>query len=424
MSDDEQETADTSASSDGTPPDTPSEFGSIDGTALLDEVRAWFGRFVVVVRESDLVLLALWTVHTFLFRELYTSPRLLIDSITPESGKTTVLDHLNHLCRNSMLAVSMSSAALIPRLVDQEPTTVLLDEIQRTLIDGSPETAGVMAVINSGYRDGAVRPVLVRTKGGGWEPLKLSTFAPVAMAGNAPRLEPDTLSRSIRILLMPDIDGMAEDSDWELLDADAEQLRERISEWADSVRAYTKVADGKLPPGCVSRLREKWRPLKKVAELADETGNFGGGSQWSNLVWQMAEEDLADMKAQREAGLTRQTPTLVLLQDLAAIWPANTPFMATEVLIELLVAHNADYWDAGVGYGGNPRRRLNATRLGRMIKQATNAMSREQVKGSVSRRPGGGGTPRGYERAQFERAWKSLRITPQRHHEADSGAQN
>ena len=114
----------------------------------------------------------------------------------------------------------------------------------------------------------------------------------------------------------------------------------------------------------------------------------------------MAEDDIEDAEAQREAGLRQQTPGLVLLQDLYAVWPANRPFVPTEELINLLVAHNYDYWGPGF-FGGVPRKKLNATRFGRMVKQATN---------TLSSRPGGGGTPRGYERSQFERAWRALKI--------------
>ena len=44
----------------------------------------------------------------------------------------------------------------------------------------------------------------------------MPTFAPVVMAGNNPKLPEDTKSRSIRVLLMPDTDGTAEESDWEV----------------------------------------------------------------------------------------------------------------------------------------------------------------------------------------------------------------
>jgi hypothetical protein len=137
----------------------------------------------------------------------------------------------------------------------------------------------------------------------------------------------------------------------------------------------------------------------RVAELADGAG----GHYWKDMVHTMAKADLDDMAAQQEAGLRQQTPGLVLLQDLAQIWPPGEPFMASEDMIELLVKHNCDYWGPGVSPGGSVRKQLSAVRMGRMIKQATN---------TTSRRPGGGGTPRGYECEQFGRAWKSMGLSP------------
>ena len=37
-------------------------------------------------------------------------------------------------------------------------------------------------------------------------------------------------------LLMPDVDGSVEESDWELVEDDALRLRDRITEWVEQVR--------------------------------------------------------------------------------------------------------------------------------------------------------------------------------------------
>lgn len=52
----------------------------------------------------------------------------------------------------------------------------------------------------------------------------MPTFAAVVIAGNNPNLPEDTRSRIIRVLLMPDIDGQIEESDWELIEQDADAL--------------------------------------------------------------------------------------------------------------------------------------------------------------------------------------------------------
>ena len=159
----------------------------------------WFGRFIRFTHPDDVNILALWTVHTHLASELYTSPRLVIDSVMPGSGKTTLLDHLNRLCHNPVHAASLTSPAQLTRMLNAGPCTILLDEVDRSLKSDRPGAAELLAVFNAGYRVGATRPVLVQTNNN-WDTKEMPTFAPVAMAGYSPKLPEDTVSRSIRIL--------------------------------------------------------------------------------------------------------------------------------------------------------------------------------------------------------------------------------
>ena len=206
--------------------------GSIEGgTATgheLDEVREWLGRFVCTTGDADLDLLTLWAAHTRLCMETYTTPRLILDSPVPGSGKTTVLEHLERLCLHPVQMASLSSPALLTRMLDAGLRTVLIDEADRSLNPNKDGVAELLAVLNSGYKRGGTRPVLVPAKEGGWRPVEMQTFCPVAMAGNNPNLPEDTKSRSIRVLLMPDIHGTAEESDWELIDEEARILGPRV----------------------------------------------------------------------------------------------------------------------------------------------------------------------------------------------------
>ena len=123
------------------PPKEPPPFGSIDGAALLDDVRAWFERFICVVDAAIYDILTLWCAHTYLARELYTTPRLLITSPVFESGKTTLLEHLQHLCLNPIQAAVISSEALLPRMLEQSLHTVF-----------STRSTGRCAATNPGLR--------------------------------------------------------------------------------------------------------------------------------------------------------------------------------------------------------------------------------------------------------------------------------
>ena len=358
-----------------------------DDHTLLDDLETWFRRFIAMPDPEDYKLLVLWTVSTHLALELYTTARLLIDSTMPGSGKTTVLEHLAHLCWQPVQAASISSPALLVRLLQHGVRTLLIDEVDRSLNPKKPGVEDLIGIINSGYKRGATRPVLVPTKGGNWEVSEMPTFCPVGMAGNSPHLPDDTKSRSIRILLMPDLDGVVEDSDWEHIEDDARALHQRIVDFADRHRE-TVARDVDLPKGCVGRAKEKWRPLKRVAMAA--------GGRWPNVADQLIGRGLEEDDHERDAGLRALPPGMVLMTDLHNVWPDTDDLVPTKDLVSTLIAHNPEYWGENSSYG----KALTEQRFGRIITQSSKV---------TSQRPGGRGS-RGYMKAQFTAVWHRLGI--------------
>jgi hypothetical protein len=152
------------------------------GDALLEEVARHFGRFIKVINDDDLALLSLWAVHTHLVKETYSSPRLQLDSPTPECGKTTCMEHLRELSSNAVLISVTPTAAVLTRFLDQEDITptLLIDEVDRTLDPKMDGATDLLATLNSGYRQGGVRLVNVPVGGGRWKAQKMPTYAAVA----------------------------------------------------------------------------------------------------------------------------------------------------------------------------------------------------------------------------------------------------
>ena len=116
----------------------------------LDEVRHWFGRFICAVDDTDLDILTLWAAHTHLCWETYTTPRLILDSPVPGSGKTTVLEHLERLCFHPVQMASLSSPALLTRMLDTGMRTMLIDEADRCLNPAPNGVAELVAVLTGG----------------------------------------------------------------------------------------------------------------------------------------------------------------------------------------------------------------------------------------------------------------------------------
>jgi hypothetical protein len=352
----------------------------------LSDVETWLGKYIKTAHQDDLHTLTLWVVHTHLLTELSTTPRLLLDSPVPGSGKSTVLDHFLRLCHNPVGASALSSASLLARILAQEPRTILIDEAEKSL---SPKKEGrddLLAVLNSGYRKGGSRPVLVPDKEQGWKMQEMSTYGPVAMAGNAPDLPEDTRQRSIRVLLLPDIEGTVHDSDWEDIEDDALELHSHIEMWADQLRDEMRNVKPVMPDGLKGRNREKWKPLLKVA--------WAAGGKWPQVCTHLIMNDLEDQAADREAGMTREQRHVKLLKDIGHVWPQDQTFFATQDILTAIQMTSPHMWTAQHEYGD-----LTAQGMGRMLVKHFNIRSEREKTGERRR---------GYYISQFQPAWSAL----------------
>jgi hypothetical protein len=196
----------------------------------------------------------------------------------------------------------------------------------------------------------------------------------VALAGNNPNLPDDTQSRVIRVMLFPDVDGKVEESDWELIEGDAADLKEDIVTWVERVRLDVRTNRPDLPAGVKGRLREKWSPLKRVAVQASE--------EWGARVDAMALRDLEQQELDKEDGLVHEKPGVVLLRNIFDVWLTSESFTPSIQLVDLLVDRFPAMWGEESPYG----RRLTTKRLGSMLAKSYRIHSHDT----------GRGTPRGY----------------------------
>ena len=191
----------------------------------------------------------------------------------------------------------VSSPAMMARLLFANaalPATLIIDEADRNLKPDRPGVDDLLSVLNSGYKLGATRPVTVPDGQGGWRVENMPTFAPVVISGNAPLLPDDTRSRCLRVLLVPDLDGLVDDTDWEMIESGAVHLKRRLSDWASSASDRIAGLAVDLPDDCRGRMKDKWRPLMRVAVVA--------GGHWPQTVTDLAVRDIREQRAERGDG--------------------------------------------------------------------------------------------------------------------------
>lgn len=166
-----------------------------DLAALLSQLSAFLRRFVVISQlQADAI--ALWIAHTHSFDAARTTPYLHVTSAEPECGKSRLFEVIALLVARAFKVSAISTAALM-RKVDRDQPTLLLDETDNALKRDKEYVAGVLQLLNDGYRAGGIAAVCV---GKSHELQEFSTFSPKAFAGIG-ELPHALASRCIRIEL-------------------------------------------------------------------------------------------------------------------------------------------------------------------------------------------------------------------------------
>lgn len=241
----------------------------ITGSEILDDIDDFLRRFVVFPdSEYSSVAVVLFAAHTHGVESFYVTPRLILDSAEPESGKTRVLELLALLCRNPKMTFNTTVAALYRRLQDGM-LTVLLDEADAIWsAKAGPQAEELRAFVNSGYKRGATVDRCVGD-GAKIKVVEFPVFAPVAIAGIAGNMPATVTTRGITIHMRRRAPGEhVEPYEEQDVKPEADQLRAQLSQWIEDISAELQAARPVMPPGVADRKAEIWRALIAIADAA------------------------------------------------------------------------------------------------------------------------------------------------------------
>jgi hypothetical protein len=346
------------------------------GAEILKKVFLFIRRFVCL-SESQARIVALWVMHTHVFESGDATPYLAITSAEKQSGKTRLLEVLATLVAKPWFTGRVSAAVLIRKIHAQHPT-LLLDESDAAFGGEKEYAEALRGVLNTGHRNGGNSSCCVR-QGPNMLYQDFSTFCPKAIAGIG-RL-PDTIAdRAIPIRLKRAAPGEVVER-FRLRDVRAEAitLREEVEAYCVTIAERLSDARPQLPDALTDRQQDGAEPLLAIADI--------GGGDWP----QTARRALVELSGEAQA--TDDSIGKLLLADIRQVFEAQeVDRIGSTELAYLLSEIETSPW--GEWSQGKP---LSAAKLARLLKPF--AIFPQSIRMEDK-------TPKGYEREDFQDAFK------------------
>ncbi|MFE1976617.1 DUF3631 domain-containing protein [Streptomyces hygroscopicus] len=354
-----------------------------DGAALLDEIEAFHRRFNVFPAEAAYVAVTLWDAHAHLLDAFDSTPRLAFLSPEPGSGKSRALEIVETLVPHPMVAVNASAAALFRAVsgTDGRPT-ILFDEIDTVFGPKAGDNEDLRGFLNAGHRRSGVTYRCVGD-GANQNVQAFPSYCAVAMAGLGSL--PDTiLTRSVIIRMRRRAPNeKVEPFRQRIHEKEGHALRDRLAQWANSVRKSVEGVWPVMPDGVTDRPADVWEPLLAVADAAGGAWPARARAACVELVTAAKEDDKASLGIR-------------LLTDLRDVVFCGADRMPTAVILECLNGIEDAPWG---DMGGKP---LNSRALSRMLGEYVTSDNKP-----IKPRPirTAAGVPRGYYADDLADAW-------------------
>jgi hypothetical protein len=301
----------------------------------LGTVYETIGQFAVM-SDAQRMHCALWVAGTHVFRMFPAFARLDLAATGPGCGKTTTLEVLLSMCPQP-LVVGHSTQSSLKNWLDEYPDTTLgIDErdmIFGTTGRGVRNVKELSSMLNSGY---AANGKMLATRNG--KAVQIPVYNPVALAGIG-RLDGALFDRSITITLekgMPATTWVSV-----LYESQLHAIGKDLNDWLNSRDSREFLAAQPYIANVPGDPRHKliMACMAAIAELA------GIGPEFR------------DAETEIVSGISAKPPRTraeMLIDDLAAVWPATVPVASAETFRAWLPnwpigpGHVGDVWLAGL----------------------------------------------------------------------------
>jgi putative DNA primase/helicase len=261
-------------------------------------------------------VVALWCLHTYAVDCFPVSPRLAVESPTPECGKSTLLNIVKELVRRPLKTSNIQPAGIF-RIAEQYGPTMIIDEGDAFLHDNEP----LRGILNSGHAKG---DVVIRVEGDPLTPKSYKVYGACAfgLIGELPTtLQSRSIACKLKRATAAEV-GRLEFFRTDKPPAICGEIAARFWRWTEDHQHALANAEPDMS-GMINRRRDNWRVLFAIADVA--------GGTWPD-------------KIRRAAALVNGVPdalpqNLELLSDIRAIVaPGGKPMWDTIPSSDLLGA--------------------------------------------------------------------------------------
>jgi putative DNA primase/helicase len=346
----------------------------VDPARLFDDITALVLRYVVLDLEQAHAA-TLWVAHTHLTDAANVSPLAIINAPERACAKTLFQTLLSRLCYRPLPASNASLSALF-RAVERWKPTILIDEADTFF----RENAELHGMVNAGYMRGGY---VLRSEatGDSFEPRLFSVYGAKSIAGIAlERHLPDaTMSRGIVFNMRRKLQHESVERMRNADDAVFARLGRQLARFAADHSQQVRLARPHLPDRLSDRAQDNWEPLLAIAACA--------GPVWL----QRATAAALKMSAASESMSSTGNDLLADIKDVFDNMGATK--ISTVELLERLTGDEEKSW--ATYNRGKP---MTPRQLAKQL----------EIYGIKSKtvRMGPKSTPKGYEVAQFEDAFR------------------
>lgn len=351
-----------------------------DPSALFDEITVTILRYVVLDLEQAHAA-TLWVAHTHLVEAASVSPLAIINAPERACAKTLFQTLLGRMCCRALPAANASLSALF-RAVEQWQPTLLIDEADTFF----RENAELHGMVNAGYQRGGY---VLRSEATGdtFEPRMFSVYSAKSIAGIAlERHLPDsTMSRGIVFNMRRKLPHESVERFRNADDSLFARLGSQLARFAQDHAKQIQQCQPVLPDALNDRAQDNWEPLLAIAACA--------GPVWLERATAAALKFSA-------SGESLMSTANELLADIKEVFDGEkVKSVRTVDLLEKLTA------DADKGWATYNRGKPMTPR------QLAKQLAAYGIKPKTVRQ-GKKDTPKGYEVAQFEDAFRRYLTSP------------